>query len=208
MRSLFIHMSTARPFRLGPWRTPFLAIALVLLACCSTQAGDFAQRVFEEANLARTNPKAYAATLAANPPHGCNLKDLENGVSFLERTAPVGPLRWSPGLARAAQAHVDAQGPKGSIGHSGSGAGSSPWDRISKQGKWVSVVSENIDYGSATAREMICAWIVDAGIRGKGHRVNLFNPAYHVTGVATGMHARYRTMCVMEYAGDFIEGQP
>ena len=47
--------------------------------------------------------------------------------------------------------------------------------------------------------------IVDEGVRGRGHRRNLFSPTFHVVGIATGAHAAYGSMCVMDFAGDFLE---
>lgn len=49
--------------------------------------------------------------------------------------------------------------------------------------------------------------IVDAGVRDRGHRKNIFMRDFGVVGVACGSHSRYGTMCVMDFAGGFIENQ-
>ena len=71
--------------------------------------------------------------------------------------------------------------------------------------KMLGAVGENIDYGSRDARAIVVRLIVDEGIAGRKHRANIFNKTYRVAGIAAGPHARFGAMCVMDFAGDFIE---
>ncbi len=76
---------------------------------------------------------------------------------------------------------------------------------MARFGQWVGSAGENISYGQHEAREIVCSWIMDAGISSRGHRKNIFNPSFGAAGVACGPHAVFRTMCVMDFAADFVE---
>ena len=66
-------------------------------------------------------------------------------------------------------------------------------------------MAENISYGGNTARGVIIQLIVDDGVSSRGHRVNMFNPAYRFVGVGCGIHARLGDLCVMEFSAGYIE---
>lgn len=171
-------------------------------------AGDFESQVIAEMNLARTQPQAYAGIVAASAsthrgPEGQSAVD--EAVRFLRRARPLSALRESDGIAEAAQDHVDDQGSRAARGHTGSDR-STPWDRMARYGAWSGRSGENIHYGRAGARAVVVALIIDDGVRGRGHRKNIFSSAFTVAGVATGGHARYGRMCVIDYAGGFSEG--
>jgi hypothetical protein len=48
--------------------------------------------------------------------------------------------------------------------------------------------------------------IVDDGVKDRGHRHNIFDPLAKVVGVACGRHDTYGYMCVMDFAGAYVEG--
>lgn len=179
-------------------------------------------RVVEELSLARTKPAQYATCLKElrGRFHGKNIEQpdgvllttreglaaVDEAIGFLSAQAPLGALEPSEGLALGALDHVRDQGPRGVTGHDGSD-GSRPASRVSRYGQWRAAMGENIAYGTDTPREIVMYLIIDDGVPDRGHRTNIFNPAFKCVGVAVGPHAHYRTMCVMEFAGGFIPGK-
>ena len=181
----------------------FLAIFASLFIAASTHASELATQILAEMNLARTQPQHYAQIVEAQFRAGGS-SAVREAVRFLQKASPLRPLACSPGLNASAWSHVADAGPRGAMGHSGSG-GSSPFTRMARQGRWIGRAGENLYYGPQDARGIVIALIVDEGVLGRGHRKNIFSPAFAVAGVAHGAHARYGAMCVMNFATGFAE---
>ena len=203
-----------------------LGAALALLpvapagAAGSVDYTALADQVATEINVARTNPGAYAAWLKGQRPwyRGTQLRRpgqtpirtkeglaaVDEAIRWLERQRPVGALGLSRGLSLAARDLVAPQGAAGGFGHTGPD-GSTPSQRIERHGRWESVIGENVAYGQRTARDVVAALIVDDGVPDRGHRKNLFNPAFRVMGVDCGPHAAYGVTCAITFAGGFSE---
>lgn len=178
------------------------------------------QAIIQETNAARTNPREYAAKLEKLTQYfqGDILKipgqtplRTQEGVSavneaiqFLKSARPLEALTVSRGMSQAAADHVRDQGPGGLLGHTGTD-GSQPWERLERYGQWQQIVGENISYGPNTGADVVISLIVDDGVASRGHRQNIFNPAFRVTGVACGEHREYRVICVITYAGGYVE---
>jgi uncharacterized protein YkwD len=128
---------------------------------------------------------------------------VDEAVRFLKRARPLQPLTLSPGISRAAADHC-AEQIDGQLGHDGSDQ-SSPGDRISRYGSWSATWGENISYAQRTARGVVISLIVDDGVRSRGHRKNIFNPKFNYAGAGFGPHARYRTVCTIDFAGGYAE---
>jgi Cysteine-rich secretory protein family len=190
------------------------AVSLVLAACptfaraASDSAADepvSAAAVLREINLARENPALYATFVAEARPfhmieHG---RAVDEAAHFLKKARPLPPLNLSVGMSRAAADHC-AEQIAGQLGHEGNDR-SSPGDRISRYGSWNTAWGENISYAQKTARGVVLSLIIDDGVRSRGHRKNIFNSKFNYAGAAFGPHARYRTVCTIDFAGGYAE---
>ncbi len=180
------------------------------------------QEVVIELNKARTDPAGYAVVLeefkkyylgryihiGTNTPIETKegVAAVNEAIAFLKSTTPVPLLKVSRGISRAAQAHTKDQGPKGLMNHEGSD-NSTPGERMNRFGTWENTCGENIDYGNHTAQEIVIQLIIDDGVKDRGHRKNIFNPNYRVVGLDIGPHYSFATMCVIDFAGAYIENE-
>ncbi len=208
-----------------------LTSSVILLTVLTLQAGqragsvstDFHKlglEVVKELSTARTSPRSYASYVKDMRRYfyGKELRRpadiailtkegdaaLVEAIQFLETVKPLPALRVSQGMCQGARDHVEIQGKSGTVGH-GSAEGSQPWERINRYGTWKKMVGENIAYGQSRARDVVTFLIVDDGVPGRGHRQNIFNPNFRVVGTAFGPHAIYGTVCVIIFAGEYLE---
>ena len=184
------------------------------------QPNNLEQEIVVELNRVRANPSTYAAELQTfRQYYEGNLlkipgsipiqtvegvKAVDEAIQFLRSVSPMPPLSPSIGLSRSARDHVNEQGPQGTIGHN-SRDGSDPFSRIARYGTAQGRQAETISYGENTAQGVIRQLIVDDGVPNRGHRLIIFNPQLGTVGVVCGYHARYGTMCVMDYATAYVD---
>ncbi len=178
------------------------------------------KEVLREINLARTQPEKYADVLESmksyyegklfkRPNEETVLTEegiagVAEAVSFLRKVKPVAPLLPSRGLSLAARDHVAEQGPRGAIGHR-SRDSSTISDRLKRYGNWQTGIAENISYGESQARMIVAVWIIDDGVRERGHRENLFTGDFKFVGIAFGEHQAFKSMCVVDFAASYQE---
>jgi uncharacterized protein YkwD len=197
---------------------------LFLLFCASilsaNQNADLSPAALvREMNLARQDPRLYATYLEELRSHYDGkflvlpgqtkiytkegLHAVDDAIRFLRRARPQQPLTLSGGMSRAAADHCADQA-GGQMGHDGSDR-SNPGRRMNRYGAWGGGWGENISYGKTSARDIVMALIIDDGLPARKHRKNIFSPIFNYTGAAFGPHARYRTICTMDFAGAYSE---
>lgn len=178
------------------------------------------KNVILELNELRTNPTEYAKKVKKymgyfegkflKIPNEVPLVTIEGAKAYQEcydelmKTKPMSALTLSKGLSLSAKDHVKDTQNLDEFGHTGTD-GSSSADRASRYGEWGITIGENIDYGSPSAEQIVMSLIVDDGVSNRGHRKNVLNPEYKFAGVGFGEHKTYRTMTVIDFAGDYKE---
>jgi len=197
----------------------FCILAAFLPATSAFAETELAEQTLNEINLARTNPHGYAEYLReflcqfqgmsyyhqgtmVRTSEGA--KGVNEAIRYLLHQKPLPPLDWSKGLAASAEELVDDEGISGAVGHSGNLCGG-PAKRIERHGEWRGMFGENIFYGSGEARLVVMSLIIDDGVPNRGHRKNIFTRKFGKAGVACGPHPRFNQMCVIDFAGEFIE---
>jgi uncharacterized protein YkwD len=193
----------------------FLSLAAwlaLLLAPAAASAGAFEDDVLRELNRLRANPQAFARELRRTQiaqarygdDYGGGLRQddpdaVEEAIDVLMRQPPLPPLDHDSRLAAAARSHVRAQGPGGGLGH---GAFR---DRLRSSGVWAGMTAEGVSYGQVTPRDVVRQLVVDSGVPSRGHRHDILSRGYQAAGVACGPHARWGSMCVIDYAGAIMK---
>jgi uncharacterized protein YkwD len=207
--------------RLSISSTFALAIFVALPAFAAEKNEDAAsgRAVIHELNLARQNPALYATfvqelrsrmngNVLILPGHTrIRTKEgtgaLDDSIRYLQTAQPLPPLTLSRGMSRAAADHCADQA-DGAFGHEGKDR-SHAGQRIARYGNFSGSWGENISYGKSSARDVVLALIIDDGLPARKHRKNIFNPTFNFAGAAFGPHARFGTMCSMDFAGGYVE---
>ena len=157
-------------------------------------------------NLVRINPYKFSIEilkpfLIKNPNYSKRyskslFKDLNKGINLK-------PLKPSKELYVFAKNHAKKTGEKGKTGHR-SVRGHSFEKRTKDLIKLYSKVGENIHYGSNNALEIVIDLLIDDGIKGVGHRVNIMTKNYVFCSVSIQYHKEYIFNCVIDFAGKKI----
>ena len=184
---------------LAPAFAGLLSLASTPVAqAASLGGGRLDDAVLDELNFARARPAEYARELRRELDRSDDPVAVEDAIDFLERQAPLPPLKGDRRVAAAAYQHTAAQGPRGDVGHGAAGA---LGQRLRSQGVWAGLSAENISYGYDDPRDVVRQLIVDSGVPNRGHRRNIFATGYQLAGVACGPHRAYGHMCVIDFAG-------
>lgn len=180
---------------------------------------ELEKNVILELNKVRSNPQRYVEEYmdelqtsfdgkifsypgqdAVKTQEGIN--PLKECIRELRKLSSLPLLNPAEGLAIAAGDLVGDQQKYGGIGHI-SRTGSTPQKRIEKYGNWDICSAEDITYGSFEARQIVIFLLIDDGVPDRAHRKNILNPCFRFAGVSYGTHPSYRSICVIDYAGQF-----
>lgn len=131
---------------------------------------------------------------------------VDEAIAALRGMTPLPPYTMSPGMCSAAKDHAKDMGRTGNSGHRGTD-GSTVEMRVSRYGTFSNGIAENIFYESSGAREAVLGWLVDDGVANRGHRRNLLSTNYRYLGVAVGEPTEAGSMCVLTFAGSFVESK-
>jgi uncharacterized protein YkwD len=201
-------------------RPAAILLAFIFAGMAAAQTLSPLERaIFNEVVQLRSNPPDWINILQAERPWSPGLspaipdqdavathealQTLEEAIIALQKLPGALPrVEFSPALSRAAADHVRDTGSRGVTGHRGAD-GSSPSQRIERYGTWSGRIAENIVYGTSGARDAVFEQLLDFGIKDRGHRWTLLNPAWRYVGISCGPHTLYRVMCVLDFASDY-----
>jgi uncharacterized protein YkwD len=182
------------------------------------------KEIIDEMNMARTEPQKYAAfvedyksyydgnrltlpgrkkALVTND----GIAAVDEAINFLRAAQPLPAFGVAKGICSAAADHAKDLAGKGISGHRGSD-GSMPNARVDRYGEWDAAIGETVVYEVSTARQIIISLIIDDGVPNRGHRRNIFDPTYRVTGISVSEPLTFGSKCVIDYVGGFKEKAP
>jgi len=112
--------------------------------------------------------------------------------------APVGEMTFSEDLTLGIRGLVMDQGKTGGTGHTGS-KGDTMQSRTSYYGKG-SRLGENLQYGATTSgTDIIMQLYIDAGVPNRGHRDNIMDGNFKITGIFSGPHPKFKFETGIQY---------
>jgi uncharacterized protein YkwD len=179
------------------------------------------QELAAEISLLRSDPPKYAMFLEQSKKYykGKDYKPpgqtmalttiegvaaVDEAIKALRAAKPLPTYTMSPGMCLAAKDHAKDLGRTGNTGHKGTD-GSTVETRVTRYGTFSNGIGENIYYESSGARDAVIGWLVDDGFPSRGHRRNLLSTEYRYVGVAVGDKSKTGSMCVLTFAGAFVE---
>lgn len=172
-------------------------IAISTISREEIEQGGRAIDVLTTLNSVRTNPQGFAAGMGSRPTiRGIGASDWNEARNYLNDLDALPPLEFSPALNDTALLHALDIGANGLTSHTGSN-GSTLGGRIRDRGMVVTMPAEELSFGQTKPTDVIIQLIVDAGVPGKPHRRDLFNPVFILGGVGCARHTQHGQVCVI-----------
>ena len=155
------------------------------------------QKVVLFMNMARFDGPLFASTfldayVAENKVE--NSSYLRSLYKDLKKTSGLVPFQVEGDLTSVAQGHADLSGRTGHTGHKNSDKRFAPL-----RGNPYTAWAENCSYGYKDAVEIVISLLIDEGVKGEGHRINILNEEFNSVGVAIYPHKTYKTNCVIDF---------
>jgi uncharacterized protein YkwD len=181
------------------YRFLFVVLAITSASCAYLKSGDrMAEETVATADATNTEDdetmaanydtrdstiEVIAQTRLAQP----HLEDRILQLVNREReSAGVGPLYFSPELARAANAHSSAMANDGFFEHRGEGE-PALFERVTDTGIDTDHVGENIFETSEGVSGAVADECVQMWMHSEGHRRNMLSPEFDKTGIAVSI---------------------
>jgi uncharacterized protein YkwD len=184
------------------------------------QVSSFEREVLTEINSVRMYPVKYASRLEdikkqyderlpKSPEERAKQSDesmqaFYEAIQLLQSTPALPALKISRGMSLAARDHLREQEQTDIIAQSGRD-GSNLAESVNRYGAGDRSLGEIVAYGSDTAQRLVLQLIIDHNNPGRQRRLSVLNPEFAVTGIACKDHARYRNVCVITFAGQYVE---
>lgn len=152
-------------------------------------------------NLARINPKLFKETFVKKYLSEGPSNEAERSLlSCLERQKALALLYPSEKLSKAAAYHAKDMGETGLEGHNSSDKTgcNKRLERFMK----AAIMGENCEYGSNDPIDIVMQLLIDEGIPGYGHRLNILSNDYSFVGTSKKPHKKYEWNTVMDFAGN------
>ena len=157
--------------------------------------------VFLYCNLARLDGAKFMRTYAAKYLTGSSsyVASLKRDLQQSKNRPMLYPEK---NLCYAAALHATDMGNRGMVGHNSSD-GTACFTRIGKYYKCGNA-AENCSYGYSDALDIVMQLLIDDGLPGVGHRVNILNATYNAMGTSIKPHKGYRYNCVQDFGAELL----
>jgi len=103
-------------------------------------------------------------------------------LSTLESMQAIQPLRAQSAVTRAAEKHAKWMEKTNTFSHTGEGKSNLP-ARLKREGIVYDYAGENIQYSDYPAYMVVLDLLIDEGIPGYGHRVNILDGRFNAVGI-------------------------
>ena len=160
------------------------------------------KQILEEINFARTNPTEYVKTRLESlltDETDETQKALKELIRKMLGMPAQSPMIYVRTLENAAKEWVRSQSSTADTAYDQN------WEaRIGKYCMWNGG-SESLYFGSANPENMVREMLIDADNPSRSRRENILSRVYTHIGAATGVHAKYEGICLIEFVGDYLE---
>ena len=167
---------------------PVCRLAIIVIAVTASSCGIATQ---ESNDAISADRLSSSCDFQGGNIEGSNMieREILALVNRERRSAGVGPLCFSRGLAQAAKEHNTKMATAGALEHRLDGEGCL-LNRVTFAGVNANEVAENIFTGSQPASDAMAHQCVSMWMQSDGHRRNMLSPDFDKTGISVSYSAR------------------